>query len=114
MTQAEAQQLLELAGVLYNDDEAERLELNMNDVWGWALAWGEPIPPEKVVEVADLFRRYGWCGLVYWVSEQNEQMRSEFEDNNRMIDFVRHEETLRKTEPDSNTRAYTKLSYTLG
>jgi hypothetical protein len=112
MTQEEATQLLRTIGYLYDDDEV--LELNMNDVWAWALAWGEPIPADKVVEVAELFRLYGWCGLLYWVSEQHDQMRSEFEDNNRMIDFVRHEETLRQTEPDDNKRAYTKLSYTLG
>lgn len=112
-THEAAQQLLRNADVLYADDE-EQLELNMNDVWGWAVAWGVIIPPENVVEVAQLFWRYGWCGLVYWVSEQNEQMRSEFEDINRMVGFARHEETLRKTEPNNSKRAYTKLSYTLG
>lgn len=117
MTQEEATQLLRNAEVLYDDDDEEpsaHIELNMNDVWGWALAWGESIPPDKIVEVAGLFRSYGWCGLLYWVSEQHDQMRSEFADNNRMIDFVRHEETLRKSEPDSNKRAYKKFSYTLG
>lgn len=88
--------------------------LNMNDTWGWACADGEKVPNEKLPEVAELFWRYGWAGILYWVSEQREQMRSEFHDNNRMIDFVRHEEALRKSEPNSSKRAYAKLKYMLG
>ena len=114
MTQKAAAQLLQSSGYLADTEESESLELNMNDIWGWALAWTESIPAEKVVEVGELFRLYGWCGLAYWVSEQHEQMRSEFKDVNRTIDFVRHEEALRKTEPNSTKRAYRKLVYTLG
>ena len=115
MTQEEALQLLRNMDVLFDEeDEVTQLTLNMNDVWGWALAWSEPIPTEKLIEVGDLFWHYGWCGLLYWVSEQHDQMRSQFVDNNRMIDFVRHEEALRKAKPESNKRAYKKLSYTLG
>lgn len=113
MTQEEAMRLLRDADLLF-DDEEELPELNMNDVWGWALAWGEPIPSDQVVKVAWLFRQYGWCGLLYWVSEQHEHMRSKFQDINRMVDFVRHEEALRKTEPNRSKRAYAKVSYTLG
>lgn len=115
MDAAEAKQLLELAGVLYPEDEDTKgLVLNMNDTWGWATAWGEPIPEDKVVEVATLFERYGSCGLLFWVSEQHEAMRSEFKDINRFVDFVRQEEKLRKDLPDSNKRAYKKVTYTLG
>ena len=88
--------------------------LNMNDVWGWACADCEYVPDDKLPEIAELAWRYGWAGILYWVSEARAGERSEFHDNNRFIDFVRHEETLRKEIPKSSTRAYHKLSYTLG
>ena len=90
------------------------LVLNMNDTWGWAMAWGEEVPDDKVGEIADLIWLYGYAGALYWVSERHGQMRSEFEDINRCVDFVRHEEKLRKDEPNSSKRAYKKLVYTLG
>jgi hypothetical protein len=40
-------------------------------------------------------------------------MRSEFEDINRFVDFVRQEEQVRKDVPESTKRAYKKVSYTL-
>ena len=112
-----ARALLVAAGVFYGLDE-DNLQsaqtLNMNDTWGWATAWGEYVPDEKLVEVMDLFCSYGTCGLLYWVSEQHHQMRSEYEDINRFIDFVRQEEALRKAESSSSKRAYKKITYTLG
>jgi len=111
---AEGKRVLRASGYLYYDGPDEPIELNMNDTWGWAVAWGEFVPDEKILEVVSLFSRYGYCGLLYWVSEQNEQMQSEFEDVNRFVDFVRKEEELRKAEPDSSKRAYKKVSYTLG
>ena len=111
----EAKQLLSAAGVCYpEDEEMPGLHLNMNDTWGWALAWGEPVPDDKVVEVATLFSYYGTCGLLYWVSEQHNQMRSEFADINRFVDFVRNEERVRKETPDSSERAYRKITYKIG
>ena len=118
MTEQDATALLKAAGLFYPDDPEDnpegRLILNMNDVWGWATAWGEEVPKDKLTVVAGLFSEYGWPGVLYWVSEQHDGMRSEFHDNNRFIDFVRNEEKLRKEVPDSNKRAYTKLKYTLG
>ena len=112
-----ARALLTAAGVFYGpdkDDPQSAQTLNMNDTWAWATAWGAYVPDDKLVEVSALYGRYGDCGLLYWVSEQNEQMRSEFADINRFVDFVRHEETLRKDEPNSSKRAYKKIQYTLG
>lgn len=112
-----ARMLLTAAGVFYgtNKDDPESAQtLNMNDTWCWASAWGEYVPDDELVTVAKLFQQYGWPGLLYWASERNDGMRSEFEDNNRFIDFVRQEETLRKDVPDSNKRAYKKIMYTLG
>ena len=114
--------LLEAADVFYcdfdEDDEDEdgqnKQTLNMSDMFGWAQAFGEYVPDEKLSEVGTLFLLYGHAGLLYWVSEQHGGMRSEFEDINRRIDFVRHEEKLIKQIPDSDKRAYEKLTYVLG
>ena len=86
----------------------------MNDTWCWACAMGEYVPDKSLPEVAELFWRYGNAGLLYWVSERNNGMRSEFHDVNRMASFVRHEEKLRKKVPSSSARAYKRIKYTLG
>lgn len=93
--------------------------LNQNDTWGWALAWGVPVSDDKLVEVADLYWKYGYCGILYWVSEQNDKMKSEFHDVNRAIEFVRNEERIIKTISEkhpgnSSALAYHKESYTIG
>jgi nitroimidazol reductase NimA-like FMN-containing flavoprotein (pyridoxamine 5'-phosphate oxidase superfamily) len=114
----EARKLLEAADVFFGrnieDDEKWAQMLNMNDVWCWACADCEYVSDEKLPEVAELFFNYGWAGILYWVSEQHNNMRSEFENNNRFIEFVRQEEKLCKKVPDNNKRAYEKFSYTLG
>ena len=112
-----ARALLIAANVFYGPDEDDpesAQTLNMNYTWGWATAWGVYVPDDKLVEVACLFRKYGECGLLYWVSEQNKKMRSKFEDINRFVDFVKQEELLLKDETDSSKRAYKKVKYTLG
>lgn len=92
--------------------------LNMNDTFGWALAYGPHIPDDNLVEVAELFWRYGNGGLYYWCTicpDEEERMNgSEFEDIQRAIDFVRHEEKERLSGKSSDERAYHKLVYTLG
>lgn len=104
--------LLTLADVgWYEDGE---FVLNMNDTWAWASAFGQSVPKDKIGEVAKLYRSYGWMGLVYWVSKQNDNMTSEFKDINRFIEIVEHEEQLIKDEPSSSKRAYTQISYTVG
>lgn len=122
-TQESALAFLRAAHLFYwnEPDEDEKDEpypshrqLNMNDTWGWALAWGEYVPDEKLIEVAELVRRYGWCGALYWVSEQHGGVRSEFKDINRFVDFVRREEQLRMAEPDPSKRAYANIRYWLG
>lgn len=117
MSVDEALVLLSAAGVFYPQDEdlpAGLYTLNMNDTWGWAIAWGEEVPKEQIPEVADLFSRYGYPGILYWVSCRHDNMRSEFHDINRFVDFVRREERLRKDVPGSSARAYKKIFYTLG
>lgn len=118
-----SRQLLRLAGVFYFDEDSDLLEdegpewlqtLNMNDTWGWASAFGEYVPDDQLPIVAELYRSYGWCGILYWVSERNNQMKSEFQDINRFVEFVRYEEKLKVDVPNSSRRAYTKSVYTLG
>ncbi len=100
----------------YDDDDDPKITqtLNMNDVWCWASADGQYVPDDKLQEVAKLYEDYGWCGIVYWVSEQNNGMKSEFYDINRFIEFVRQEEQLKKKIPSSSKRAYKHLVYKLG
>ncbi len=112
--------LLNAAQVFYDiesDDRAAR-SLNMNDTFGWALAYGPYVPDESLLEVAELFWRYGSAGLYYWCTicpDEDERIGgSEFEDIQRAIDFVCHEEELRKSGMSHSERAYHKLTYTLG
>lgn len=113
-----ARNFLNYANVFFmcdeDDDPKMKQTLNMNDVWAWACAEGQYVPDEKLVEVADLFWMYGWSGILYWVSKENNGLRSEFYDNNRFIDFVTHEEQLRIDIPDMDKRAYKKIKYTIG
>ena len=105
-----------------DEDEPQELELNqclnMNDTFAWALAYGPRVPDECLIEVADLFLRYGNCGLCYWCTihpdPEERILASEFEDVQRGIEFVRYEEELRRSMPESNKRAYHKLVYKLG
>lgn len=123
MTIDEARTLLRASGFCFDadDGEAETPEeakkweqtLNMNDVWSWASADCEHILDEELPEVARLFKDYGWCGILYWVSQKHNGMISEFTDNNRFIEFVRNEEAIKQEVPDYNRRAYVKKSYTI-
>ena len=117
MNIGDARTLLEAAGVFFDNDDLDpryHQMLNMNDVWGWATADGEYVEDEELPEVARLFCEYGWCGLLYWVSQKRGGIVSEFADVNRFIEFVRNEEAILKEEPDLNKRAYLKRQYTIG
>ena len=105
----------ELPKILYKDDDPSLMQtLSMNDTFGWALAMSEYVPDEDLHEVARLYKQYGQGGLIYWVSERNNQMRSEFPAINRQIEFVRQEEILRSEAPDLSQWAYRKFSYSIG
>lgn len=115
----EARAVLKLSGCVYNRDgdepqDKDELMINLNDTWGWAYACCEPVPEKDMIEVAELFRMYGYCGLLYWAGNKQEVKRSEFHDITRFMDFVRNEEAIRKEVPDSNKRAYARREYTLG
>lgn len=114
----DARKLLEEADVFFgnDDDEDDSLNqtLNMNDIWAWGCSDGHYVTDEELPEVAEMFWRYGWAGILYWVSEERGSIKSEFLDINRFIDFVKHEEDFRKSVPDCNDRAYKRITYTLG
>lgn len=107
--------LLRAAKVFYTSDDRS---INMNDTFGWGMAYGPNVSDDQLVIVADLFWRYGNAGLNYWCTihpdEEERVSGSEFEDIQRSINFVRHEEKLRLSGMDSDKRAYHKLVYTLG
>lgn len=96
------------------EDDSTSRTLNMNDTFGRALAYGELVSDEDMIEVAELFCRYGYHGLTYWCAEKEGWSRSEFEDITRGIEFVRQEEKIMTKYPDSSERAYKKVKYTLG
>jgi hypothetical protein len=51
----------------------------------------------------------------YWVVvEKRGEQRVEFENVNRGIEFVLHEETAILEEPSASKRAYRKIEYTIG
>lgn len=116
MNQDEAVKLLESTDIFYDldEDEIPKHTINLNDVFGWACADCEHVPDDKIIEVADLYKKYGWCGVLYWVSERRGGQRSEFLDNNRFIDFVKKEEERIRQEPDTDKRAYLKYGYKIG
>jgi hypothetical protein len=114
----EARALLEASGMFFDPDPEcltlGSLYLNLNDAFGWACADAEKVEDHELIEVARLFRDYGWCGLLYWASEKRCGARTSFEDNNRFIEFVRHEERVRREVPDSGRRASHRVHYTVG
>ena len=122
-SQKEALEFLKAAHVFYsNDPDPDEPEIdrciNMNDTFMWALAYGPHVSDDQLITVAGLFWRYGSAGLCYWCTihpdEEDRMICSEFEDIQRGIDFVRHEEKLRLSGKSSSECAYYKLSYTLG
>lgn len=114
-----ARLLLQMAGVFYcnsleeldEDDDVELLQtLNMNDTWAWATAFGQYVEDSELPELASLFLSYGNAGILYYVSEKREQMKSEFSYINRMIQFVRNEEKI-KEGLSTTEYAYKKANY---
>lgn len=117
-TVEEARALLTASGLFFGADDDDPPELaqtfNLNDTWAWACADGEYVPDAALPEVATLFFRYGYGGILLWVSKLNGGTRSEFADVNRWIDYAKQEEAFRESGPPSSKRAYTKHTYTLG
>ena len=96
------------------DDPKWAQTINLNDSMWWGTGDGEYVPDESLVEVATLFYRYGWCGILYWASQRENRPVPEFLDVRRFIEFVREEENLRREIESSSKRAYHKIEYKLG
>ena len=116
MTTEAAKKLLSDAGLFYwplgeCDDPEDEQTLNMNDTWVWGSSFGEKVENEDAIELARLFIEYGFCGVLYWVSEKNEQLVAEFSHINRMVQFVRNEEAIRISHKTLTDYAYSKQEY---
>lgn len=116
MTQDDARALLKQSDFFFDEDDEMPVGLwiNLNDVFGWACSDTEQVQDDELIPVACLFRQYGWCGVLYWVSQKRGGSHSEFKDINRYIEFVRNEEEVIQQVPNDSKRAYFKISYTLG
>lgn len=117
--------ILNAAGLFYPDDEDPQdldeddyelpTALNLNDAFFWACSDSENVPAESLKEVADLFLRYGQCGVFYWVLNRRGWDKVEFLDVNRMVEFVRNEERIRQEVKNHFFRLpYHKACYTIG
>ena len=115
-TLAKARELLHAASVFFDaDEEMPGQWLNLNDTFWWACADAEEVPDDDMPRVAELFRHYGWCGVLYWVwKRRGGDFTVEFQDVRRFIEFVTKEEAIRDEEPSDSKRAYLKRSYTIG
>lgn len=120
--QAEEQQaafdFLKSTGIFFgrDEDEDEKWDrmINLNDVWGWASSDGFEVPMDQMPELERLYHAYGWCGVLYFVSERQGGRRSEFHHYNRMIEFARNEEAIRSVHQRHSDYAYDRKSYTVG
>ena len=117
-TEEDARNLLVSAQVFYEPDDDEpqmKQVLNLNDACFWGCADAEKVSDAELPRVAELFWRYGFGGILFWVVVEKRGMEKvEFVDVNRQIEFVRHEESIRREEPSSSKRAYLKRQYTVG
>ena len=110
----DARKFLIAADLFFEQDDGMPAQmLNLNDTLMWGCADCEQVPDEELPRLARLFWQYGWCGLLYWVTQRRE-CRAEFHDVNRAIDFVAAEEAILKEEPNPSKRAYLKRKYTIG
>lgn len=99
-------------GDLDDTDPRWNQSLNLNDAFGWAVADAQYVADEELPRVGELFFRYGWAGIMYWVAvEKRPAQWCEFADVRRQIEFVRHEEAIRREIPEW---AYEKRQYTIG
>lgn len=118
MNIAESRALLDAAGIFFGpDDESPRdaQTINLNDAMYWACSDGEYVEDSELPRLAELFFHYGYAGVMYWVAVEKRGCDSvQFADVNRQIEFVRHEEAIRREEPNSSKRAYLQRSYTIG
>ena len=100
--QRSALKLLRESGIFYNDniseldagDDPQSIRLiNLNDTFWWGTAYCQFLPDDKIEELSNLFFKYGWCGVLYWCSKQ-EEIKPEFENVIRSIQFVENEELI--------------------
>ncbi len=113
MTSDEKVKILNVLLNMSKDEESGEVELWLNDTFAWACSDCFTVKDCEIDELYRLVKKYGFCGAAYWAGKKD-GIRSAFEDINRYIDFVTHEENLIKELPSSDARAGYKLQYTLG
>lgn len=126
MTEEQKQQasfaFLETTGIFYGPDPEDEdrfpweRTINLNDTWNWGCADCYEVPMEKMPELHRLYNAYGWCGVLYFVSENSEshKVEPEFHHYRRMIEFVHNEESIRKKHDNQSAYAYDKQTYVIG
>ena len=94
----DAREILFEADVLHeiSSGSSNRLLLKIKDSWRSNSVVNEYVRDEDLQELARLFWRYGWAGILYFVSEKNNGIESDLKDNNKAIQTVRHLEDLKK------------------
>jgi hypothetical protein len=98
-----------------DDDPSALRALNLNDTFWWATGYSMFVPDDKIEELDRLFSNYGWCGVLYWVSKNDEHFaQPEFNSVRRMISFVDNEERILTACKSSSEYAYSKDSYKIG
>lgn len=98
----------------YDDDYPTLARtINLNDVFGWAIGDSEYVKEEDIPELGTLVFKYGFCGMLYWVSKKR-GCKSEFHHYNRMIEFVTKEEEIKNSHQSESKYAYDKKQYTIG
>lgn len=120
-SQRKAYDRLLAAGVFFHDseeqlirdepDEQEREEwrfvVHLGDWCSWGTADDERADPSELPDVWNMFSRYGWNGIYYWVMKKREWEwhQISFRDVQRAMQFIQHEEALREA-AGSSVSAY--------
>ena len=98
----------------FGTPEDYQLAINLNDTFFWASADCEVIGLDELEEVARLFFKYGWSGILYWVVKKRDWQwhDPEFLDARRQILFVHEEESV-VAGLTSSKAAYKSASYVI-
>ena len=69
------------------DNDDSEWYVPLNDTWYYASADGEDIPLDQYKIVADLYRQYGRCGVLYWVHGVRKTL-PQIPSQRRMVEMV--------------------------
>lgn len=116
--QLNAYAFLQATGIFHDPEDADDdlTDINLNDTFGWALAYSVEVTADELEPLQALYRRYGFCGVLYFAAVKDgwDVGSISFQDTRRMIEFVQHEEGVRTSCSSSSEYAYKKAPVTLG